>query len=77
MGNSRLKKEQLLKLVNFYQNQLDLLDLILNDTNNIDNVNNIVQKWLDDTTNCVPKFINTANSFDKERYTQLDLRDYC
>ena len=75
MGNSELKKEQLLNLVNFYQSQLDVLDLMLNDMSNIDM--SIVQKWLDDTTKYTPKFTKSYNSFDEQHYTQLDLRDYC
>ena len=75
MGNSELKKEQLLNLVNFYQSQLDVLDLMLNDMSNIDM--SIVQKWLDDTTKYTPKFTKNCNSFDEQHYTQLDLRDYC
>lgn len=75
VGNSRLKKEELLNLVYFYENQLDILDLMLNDMNNV-NIG-AVQIWLDDTINSAPKFTKSINSFDEKNYTQLDLRNFC
>lgn len=75
MGNSRLKKDELLKLVNFYENQLNVLNLMLSDMSDI-NID-IVQNWLDETINSAPKNTKNINSFDKEYYTQLDLRDFC
>lgn len=55
--------------------QLDLLDLLLNDTNNVKMSD--IQQWLDETRLKVdkPKLVKTdeLNQWDKSRYTELSL----
>lgn len=75
MGNSKLRKNNLLKLVEHYEYRLQLLDLMISDMSNV-SINSI-HEWLDETME-ITKNINTKpNSFDEEHYTQLDLRDFC
>jgi len=75
LGSSKLKKEQLFNLVNFYETQLQLLDLIINDMSNV--TLSTIQEWLEDTYNKAQEVNKTTNSFDEEHYTQLDLREFC
>ena len=75
LGSSKLKKEQLFNLVNFYEAQLQLLDLIINDMSNV--TLDTIQEWLEDTYNRAQEVNKTTNSFDEEHYTQLDLREFC
>ncbi len=75
MGNPKLKKDDLLKLVEHYEYRLQLLDLMVSDMSNI--TIDSIHEWLNETTEIAKNINIKPNSFDEERYTQLDLRDFC
>lgn len=74
LGNNKLNKDKLIKLTNLYEQQLELLELLLSDMNNV--TINTIQSWLDDTLN-QSKEIKTPNknTFDEEHYKYLSLFD--
>lgn len=74
LGNNKLNKDKLIKLTNLYEQQLQLLELLLSDMNNV--TINTIQSWLDDTLN-QSKEIKTSNknTFDEEHYKYLSLFD--
>lgn len=72
MGNTRLKKQTLVKLVNYYEELYDLIDLMINEINgtsinDIDEVlKNVPQKVYEIKYNLLSKYEDTY-------YEQLNL----
>lgn len=70
---NKISKKHLIQMVNFYEKQLQILDLMLSDMSNI--TLDIVNTWLDDTTNVAEfkykKFNENKN--DKDKYKQINM----
>ena len=74
LGNNKLNKDKLIKLTNLYEQQLQLLELLLSDINNV--TIDTIQSWLDDTLNQSKEIkILNKNTFDEEHYKYLNLFD--
>lgn len=77
MDYKKLKKQDLIQLLEMYSNQMTILDIMLNDMSNV-NIED-VQKWLDSVQNYLINFehkqINENNAYDKEHYTQITIQE--
>ena len=73
----KIKKQDLIQLLEMYSNQMTILDIMLNDMSGV-NINDI-QKWLDSVQNYLINFehkqINENNAYDKEHYKQTTIQE--
>lgn len=72
MGNTKLKKQILIDLVNYYEEIFDLLDLMINDMSDIsiEDINEVIKNIPQQTYNIKN---NLLTKYDKQHYTQLRL----
>lgn len=70
---NKISKKQLIQIVDFYEKQLQILDLMLSDMSNI--TLETVNTWLDDTTNTAEVFYKKTkvNNFDEQYYKQVEM----
>lgn len=77
MDYKKLKKQDLVQLLEMYSNQMTILDIMLNDISDV-NIED-VQKWLDSIQDYLANFkhkqINENNTYDKEHYLQITLQE--
>ena len=73
----KLKKQDLVQLLEMYSNQMTILDIMLNDMSDV-NISDI-QKWLDSIQDYLANFkhkqINENNNYDKNHYIQITLQE--
>lgn len=72
MGNTRLKKQILIDLVNYYEEIFDLLDLMINDMSDVSiwDINEVIKNIPQQTYNIKN---NLLTKYDKQHYKQLRL----
>lgn len=72
MGNTKLKKQILIDLVNYYEEIFDLLDLMINDMSDIsiEDINEVIKNIPQQTYNIKN---NLLTKYDKQHYKQLRL----
>lgn len=77
MNYKKIKKENLIQLLEMYSNQMTILDIMLNDMSGV-NISDI-QEWLDSIQNYLVNFehkqINENNAYDKEHYKQITIQE--
>ena len=77
MDYKKLKKQDLVQLLEMYSNQMTILDIMLNDMSDV-NISDI-QKWLDSIQDYLENFkhkqINENNAYDKEHYIQITIQE--
>ena len=73
----KLKKQDLVQLLEMYSNQMTILDIMLNDMSDV-NISD-VQKWLDSIQDYLMNFkhkqINKNNNYDKNHYKQVTIQE--
>ena len=73
----KLKKQDLVQLLEMYSNQMTILDIMLNDMSGV--TINHVQEWLDSIQTYLEKFehkqINKNNNYDENHYKQITLQE--
>jgi hypothetical protein len=73
----KLKKQDLVQLLEMYSNQMTVLDIMLNDMTDV-NISDI-QKWLDSIQDYLEKFahkqINKNNNYDEDHYKQVTIQE--
>lgn len=72
MGNTKLKKQILIDLVNYYEEIFDLLDLMINDMSDVSiwDINEVIKNIPQQTYNIKN---NLLTKYDKQHYKQLRL----
>lgn len=77
MDYKKLKKQDLVQLLEMYSNQMTILDIMLNDISNI-NIGDI-QEWLDSIQDYLMNFkhkqINKNNNYDENNYKQITIQE--
>lgn len=77
MGYKKLKKQDLVQLLEMYSNQMTILDIMLNDISDV-NISDI-QKWLDSIQDYLMNFkhkqINKNNNYDENNYKQITIQE--
>lgn len=77
MDYKKLKKQDLIQLLEMYSNQMTILDIMLNDVSDV-NIGD-VQKWLNSIQDYLANFkhkqINENNAYDKEHYKQTTIQE--
>ena len=73
----KLKKQDLVQLLEMYSNQMTILDIMLNDMSGV-NIGDI-QKWLDSIQDYLMNFkhkqINKNNNYDENHYKQVTIQE--
>ena len=73
----KIKKQDLIQLLEMYSNQMTILDIMLNDISDV-NISDI-QKWLDGIQDYLANFkhkqINENNNYDKNHYIQITVQE--
>lgn len=73
----KLKKQDLVQLLEMYSNQMTILDIMLNDISNV-NIGDI-QEWLDSIQDYLMNFkhkqINKNNNYDENNYKQITIQE--
>lgn len=77
MDYKKLKKQDLVQLLEMYSNQMTILDIMLNDISNV-NIGDI-QEWLDSIQDYLMNFkhkqINKNNNYDENNYKQITIQE--
>lgn len=77
MDYKKLKKQDLVQLLEMYSNQMTILDIMLNDISNA-NIGDI-QEWLDSIQDYLMNFkhkqINKNNNYDENNYKQITIQE--
>ena len=77
MDYKKLKKQDLVQLLEMYSNQMTILDIMLNDMSGV-NIGDI-QKWLDSIQDYLMNFkhkqINKNNNYDENNYKQITIQE--
>lgn len=77
MNYEKIKKKDLIQLLEMYSNQMTILDIMLNDMSGINIAD--IQEWLDSIQNYLVNFehkqINENNAYDKEHYKQITIQE--
>lgn len=77
MNYKKLKKQDLVQLLEMYSNQMTILDIMLNDMSDV-NISDI-QKWLDSIQDYLANFkhkqINKNNNYDEDHYKQVTIQE--
>lgn len=77
MNYKKIKKKDLIQLLEMYSNQMTILDIMLNDMSGINIAD--IQDWLDSIQNYLVNFenkqINENNTYDKEHYKQITIQE--
>lgn len=77
MDYKKLKKQDLIQLLEMYSNQMTILDIMLNDMSDV-NISDI-QKWLDSIQDYLENFkhkqINKNNNYDENHYKQVTIQE--
>ena len=77
MDYKKLKKQDLVQLLEMYSNQMTILDIMLNDMSDV-NISDI-QKWLDSIQDYLENFkhkqINENNNYDENHYKQVTIQE--
>ena len=77
MDYKKLKKQDLVQLLEMYSNQMTILDIMLNDMSGV-NISDI-QEWLDSIQDYLAKFkhkqINKNNNYDENHYKQTTIQE--
>ena len=77
MDYKKLKKQDLVQLLEMYSNQMTILDVMLNDMSGV-NISDI-QGWLDSIQDYLEKFahkqINKNNNYDEDHYKQVTMQE--
>ena len=77
MDYKKLKKQDLVQLLEMYSNQMTILDIMLNDMSGV-NIED-VQKWLDSIQDYLEVFkhkqINKNNNYDENNYKQITIQE--
>lgn len=77
MDYKKLKKQDLVQLLEMYSNQMTILDIMLNDISDV-NISDI-QKWLDSIQDYLMNFkhkqINKNNNYDENNYKQITIQE--
>ena len=77
MDYKKLKKQDLVQLLEMYSNQMTILDIMLNDMSGV-NINDI-QKWLDSIQDYLMNFkhkqMNKNNNYDENHYKQVTIQE--
>ena len=77
MNYKKIKKKDLIQLLEMYSNQMTILDIMLNDMSGINIAD--IQEWLDSIQNYLVNFehkqINENNAYDKEHYKQITIQE--
>ena len=73
----KLKKQDLIQLLEMYSNQMTILDIMLNDVSGV-NISDI-QEWLDSIQTYLEGFkhkqINKNNNYDENHYKQVTIQE--
>ena len=77
MDYKKLKKQDLVQLLEMYSNQMTILDIMLNDMSGV-NISDI-QEWLDSIQAYLENFkhkqINKNNNYDEDHYKQVTIQE--
>lgn len=77
MNYEKIKKKDLIQLLEMYSNQMTILDIMLNDMSGVNIAD--IQDWLDSIQNYFVNFehkqINENNAYDKEHYKQITIQE--
>lgn len=77
MNYKKIKKKDLIQLLEMYSNQMTILDIMLNDMSGVNIAD--IQDWLDSIQNYFVNFehkqINENNAYDKEHYKQITIQE--
>lgn len=77
MDYKKLKKQDLVQLLEMYSNQMTILDIMLNDISDV-NISD-VQKWLDSIQDYLMNFkhkqMNKNNDYDENHYKQVTIQE--
>lgn len=77
MDYKKIKKQDLIQLLEMYSNQMTILDIMLNDISDV-NIED-VQKWLDNIQDYLANFkhkqINENNNYDESHYMQITIQE--
>lgn len=77
MDYKKLKKQDLVQLLEMYSNQMTILDVMLNDMSGV-NISDI-QGWLDSIQDYLMNFkhkqINKNNNYDENHYKQVTIQE--
>ena len=77
MDYKKIKKQDLIQLLEMYSNQMTILDIMLNDISDV-NIED-VQKWLDSIQDYLEVFkhkqINKNNNYDENHYKQVTIQE--
>lgn len=77
MDYKKIKKQDLIQLLEMYSNQMTILDIMLNDISDV-NITDI-QKWLDNIQDYLANFkhkqINENNNYDENHYKQITIQE--
>ena len=77
MDYKKIKKQDLIQLLEMYSNQMTILDIMLNDMSDV-NISDI-QKWLDSIQDYLMNFkhkqINKNNNYDENHYKQVTIQE--
>lgn len=73
----KIKKQDLIQLLEMYSNQMTILDIMLNDMSGV-NISDI-QEWLDSIQTYLEVFkhkqINKNNNYDENHYKQVTIQE--
>lgn len=77
MDYKKIKKQDLIQLLEMYSNQMTILDIMLNDMSGV-NIRDI-QEWLDGIQTYLEVFkrkqINKNNNYDENHYKQVTIQE--
>lgn len=77
MDYKKIKKQDLIQLLEMYSSQMTILDIMLNDISDV-NIED-VQKWLDNIQDYLANFkhkqINENNNYDESHYMQITIQE--
>ena len=77
MDYKKIKKQDLIQLLEMYSNQMTILDIMLNDMSGV-NIRDI-QEWLDSIQTYLEVFkrkqINKNNNYDENHYKQVTIQE--
>ena len=77
MDYKKIKKQDLIQLLEMYSNQMTILDIMLNDMSGV-NISDI-QEWLDSIQDYLEVFkhkqINKNNNYDENNYKQITIQE--
>lgn len=77
MDYKKIKKQDLIQLLEMYSNKMTILDIMLNDISDV-NISDI-QKWLDGIQDYLAIFkhkqINENNNYDENHYKQVTIQE--